>query len=479
MKNPEGIEASVLKYVLRRFLLWLLSLLAPIFILLILFFFIYSVLFLIPKYIVKELQDLGGNMKGRVVAIFSTGDQDDWKIEDDQKLYEKYVKLDRDWLNKFMDQNTLENSEVQHCDGNAAVKGITVKEVWGRFYEKDSGIPAERSQVKQHSVSWALLAAVDRVLGDPVITGLKARWPQAESHFKSLEPKLEWQDFELSYRCSWTEVSGSGENAKSKKFTRIYSHKIKLLSEVHSYEAEKIAYRWDKKRYFYKDPHTDFVEEAIYPVFNNVTYKGPYFKKLSDLLKDNQLVKESDLELVLNLAMNYDKEFKYSVGLISGNLAELYLDTEKSTYLLKGSPGSYLWPVGENKTITSGYGWRKHPVLSGLSFHKGVDIAVPGGTPVLSAWDGKVVLSGWISGYGKTVIIDHGHYRTLYAHLMSFEIDAGQEVRQGEQIGKADSTGLSTGNHLHFEVRSGDGETYYHNPVELYYTLAGGKGASN
>lgn len=479
MKIPEGIEAALIMAPLRRLALWLLSFLAPIFILLLLFFFIYSVLFLIPKYIVKEAQDLGGNMKGRVVAIFSTGDRDDWKLEDDQKLYEKYVKLDRDWLNNFMDQETLENSEVHHYEGNAAVKGTRVKEVWGRFFEKDSGIPAERSQVKQHSVSWALLAAVDRVLGDPVITGLKGRSPQPEDHFKRLEPKLEWQDFELFYRCSWTEVSGSGENARSKKFTRIYSHKIKLLTGVQSYEAEKITYRWETKRYFYKDPRSNLVEEAVYPVLKNVTHKGPYFKKLSDLLKDNQLVKESDLELVINLAMNYDDEFKYNISLISGNLAELYLDTENSTYLLKGSPGRYRWPVGENKTITSGYGWREHPVLSGLRFHKGVDIAVPSGTPVLSAWDGKVVLSGWVSGYGKTVIIDHGLYRTLYAHLMSFETEEGREVRQGEQIGRADSTGLSTGDHLHFEVRSGAGETYYHDPVALYYALAGGKGGSN
>ncbi|MCL6612434.1 MAG: M23 family metallopeptidase [Peptococcaceae bacterium] len=473
MRIPAGAGRRFAATAIRRLVPWLFCYLSPLLMLILLFFFVYAVLFLIPKYIVRDIETQGSNLCGRVVAIFTTGDRDDWKQADDQKLYGKYMDLDRSWLNRFMDQEELDNSRVHHHEGNAAREEATVKEVWGRFYEKDSGIPAERSQVKQHSVSWALLAAVDRVLGDPVITGLPGRRPNPEEHFRKLEPKLKWRDFELYYRRSWTERSGKDGNGGAEKKTIIYRHRIRLLTEVESYEAEKITYHWETKRHYRRDPGSGSTEEAVYPVFTGLKQQGPYFKRLRSLLAEHQLVKDSDLELVINLAMNYDEEFKYNISLISGNLTELFQDTENTTYPGADPEGRYHWPTGRYTTVTSGYGWRIHPVLGGLRFHKGIDIAVPGGTPVLAAWDGRVILAGWVEGYGKTVIIDHGRYRTLYAHLMSLEVDPGQEVRLGELIGRADSTGLSTGNHLHFEIRSGAGETDYHDPLALYGAMPG------
>lgn len=471
MRFLAAASQRLLEILLKKLVLWLLSYLVPILAVVLLFFFLYSILFLIPKYIVEDIEARGNGLYGKVVAIFTTGEEDDWKLSDDRKLYEKYKELDRNWLEQFMDQGALDNSRVQQYEGNAA-RDATVKEIWGRFYEKDSGIPAERPQAKQHSISWALLAAVDRVLGDPVVTGLPDRRPDPEGHFRKLEPQLEWRDFELYYKCSWTEKSGGGTSIE--KYTRIYRHKIRLLAGARSYEAEKITYQWETKRYFYRDQGSDYVEEAVYPVFKDSTQQGPYFEKLRRLLAEHQLVKDSDLELVINLAMNYDEEFKHNISLISGNITELYFDTEKATYPQAGPPGRYRWPTGEYTTVTSGFGWRLHPVLGGLRFHKGIDIAVPAGARVLSAWDGKVVLAGWVSGYGNTVMIDHGRYRTLYAHLMSWDVEPGREVRQGDQIGRADSTGLSTGDHLHFEIRSGAGRTDYHDPMALYHSYPEG-----
>lgn len=477
MKFLESASQRLLFLLLRKLVLCLLSYLAPVMAVLLLFFFIYSFLFLIPKYIAEDVKAEGNDLYGLAVAIFTTGDRDDWKLSDDRELYEKYKEMDLNWLEQFMDQEDLDNSRVDHYEGNAAGEDITVKEIWGRFYEKDSGIPAERPQARQHSVSWALLAAVDRVLGDPVITGLPGRRPDPAGHFGKLAPNLKWQDFELYYKCSWTEKNGAG--ASVKKHTRIYRHSIKLLAEVHSYEAEKITFQWEARRYFYKDPGSDYVEEAVFPVFVSSEQQGPYFEKLRSLLADNQLFKASDTELVINLAMNYDEEFKYNISLLSGNITELYFDTEKTDYRQAFQPGRYQWPTAEYATVASGFGWRIHPVLGGLRFHKGIDIAVPAGTRVLSAWDGKVVLAGRVEGYGNMVMIDHGRYRTLYAHLMSCDVEPGREVRRGDQIGRADSTGLSTGDHLHFEIRSGAGQTDYHDPLALYQSLSGGEGAVN
>ena len=88
--------------------------------------------------------------------------------------------------------------------------------------------------------------------------------------------------------------------------------------------------------------------------------------------------------------------------------------------------------------------------------HTGVDIAAPGGTPIRAAADGRVVSAGWNGAYGVCVIIDHGSGKaTLYGHLQggSLQVCTGQNVSRGQTIGRCGSTGWSTGNHLHFEVR--------------------------
>ena len=88
--------------------------------------------------------------------------------------------------------------------------------------------------------------------------------------------------------------------------------------------------------------------------------------------------------------------------------------------------------------------------------HNGIDLAAPHGTPVYAAAQGRVVLAGWYGEYGKCVIIEHADgSRTLYGHNSSLDVSVGQEVKQGEKIANVGSTGNSTGNHLHFEIRIG------------------------
>jgi murein DD-endopeptidase MepM/ murein hydrolase activator NlpD len=104
--------------------------------------------------------------------------------------------------------------------------------------------------------------------------------------------------------------------------------------------------------------------------------------------------------------------------------------------------------------ITSGFGMRMHPILHYMRMHTGVDIHSPMGAPVSAAGAGKVVSCGWNGGYGNCVIIDHGGGRTtLYAHMSAIAVTHGQIVSAGQRVGSVGSTGLSTGPHLHFEVR--------------------------
>ena len=121
------------------------------------------------------------------------------------------------------------------------------------------------------------------------------------------------------------------------------------------------------------------------------------------------------------------------------------------------------WPaVGR---ITSPFGWRGDPIRGGRDFHTGLDIAAPHGRTIVAAASGRVVYSGWMSGYGKTLVISHsGGMTTLYAHCSKLIASQGKNVKRGEKIALMGSTGRSTGCHLHFEVRRGGTPV---NPIKL------------
>jgi murein DD-endopeptidase MepM/ murein hydrolase activator NlpD len=116
------------------------------------------------------------------------------------------------------------------------------------------------------------------------------------------------------------------------------------------------------------------------------------------------------------------------------------------------APGQLAWPV--TGTITSPFGMRPNPFGGGAEFHQGLDIAAPMGTTVTAAASGQIISAGWYGGYGNYILIDHGGgMSTGYGHLSQIFVSSGQQVQRGQAIGAVGSTGMSTGPHLHFEVR--------------------------
>jgi len=116
------------------------------------------------------------------------------------------------------------------------------------------------------------------------------------------------------------------------------------------------------------------------------------------------------------------------------------------------SAAGLIWPV--SGTITSGFGSRYSPGGIGTTYHEGIDLGVPEGTPIRAAASGTVILASYNGGYGNYTCIDHGSgLSTCYAHQSQFGVTSGQSVDQGQVIGYSGNTGSSTGPHLHFEVR--------------------------
>lgn len=119
----------------------------------------------------------------------------------------------------------------------------------------------------------------------------------------------------------------------------------------------------------------------------------------------------------------------------------------------RGGTGAMIWPT-DATAITSPFGSRTHPIFGSTRFHSGIDIGADYGDSVHAADGGVVISAGWLGGYGKAVIIDHGNgISSLYGHNSELLVSEGQSVRKGQVISRVGSTGDSTGPHLHFEVR--------------------------
>ncbi|MFP4199901.1 MAG: murein hydrolase activator EnvC family protein [Clostridia bacterium] len=148
----------------------------------------------------------------------------------------------------------------------------------------------------------------------------------------------------------------------------------------------------------------------------------------------------------------------------SEQIARDITEKQEALALAEGTP-YLIWPLDQGTFwVSSPFGQRYHPILGQWRMHSGIDLAASTGTPIKAAASGVVLDVGWMGGYGLSVIVAHtSSISTLYAHASSLRVQSGQEVQQGDTVGLVGSTGMSTGPHLHFEVRR-DGQVQ--DPVE-------------
>ena len=145
---------------------------------------------------------------------------------------------------------------------------------------------------------------------------------------------------------------------------------------------------------------------------------------------------------------------------------------------LRANSAPSLWPV--EGAITGSFGERIDPFNGEGAFHSGVDISAGIGQPVVAPADGIVEFADFSGGYGRAIIVDHGHgITTRYGHLASFAVSAGQYVHRGDTIGYVGSSGRSTGPHLHYEVRINDTPVNPYKYLRMTVAHAGGFAAGS
>lgn len=170
-------------------------------------------------------------------------------------------------------------------------------------------------------------------------------------------------------------------------------------------------------------------------------------------LQSDLILRLNSDRLALEAAQNQlDKDSQALSVLIQQKVAEAQNKTNSRNSIILRGTGIMAYP--SDASTSSPFGWRMHPVLGYRRFHAGLDFAASYGSTIRAADSGTVIMAGWYGGYGNAVIIDHGKgITTLYGHTSQLFVSEGQTVQRGQAIAAVGSTGLSTGPHLHFEVR--------------------------
>ncbi|MEA2552535.1 MAG: hypothetical protein QOJ65_711 [Fimbriimonadaceae bacterium] len=186
--------------------------------------------------------------------------------------------------------------------------------------------------------------------------------------------------------------------------------------------------------------------------------------RISNLAKRQEAEQET-LHTVLKQKNDKVQELKQQQGELEEAISQFEEDEQQITSqinsfmaqlsregnTLPAFSGGFIRPVPGR--ITSGFGWRYHPILHISRMHKGIDFAARTGTPIHAAAGGIIVAAQYMRGYGNVVTIAHSSsLSTVYAHMSRIYVRGGQRVRKGETIGAVGATGLATGPHLHFEV---------------------------
>ena len=357
------------------------------------------------------------------------------------------------WYQAQDEDLTNQLSNIQQQITNEANKKSEAEKTIGTVYEQLHAIQRDldtaTAELKQ--------VQAERIQLDKDITKTEAELKEAQARLQSREKVFykRVRDIYINGRLSYLDVVvGSKDFSdfanRMEMLKRILQSDMDLINTIKS-EREEIA---SKKAKLEEDRAKVLELEKVAQEKQNVI---------------NQ--KKAERQAVLERAMNdrdtaeraYN-ELMASSASITAMLQQRAAERAAAAAAAAsqgGGGGGATWVQGSGQLaapvvapITSDFGWRIHPIYGTRRLHAGTDFGVDEGTPVHAADGGVVVEAGWVSGYGYTVIIDHGNgMSTLYAHNSEVAVSLGQTVSKGQVVSYSGNTGGSTGPHLHFEVR--------------------------
>ncbi|WP_240436297.1 M23 family metallopeptidase [Brevibacillus laterosporus] len=340
-----------------------------------------------------------------VLAFFTTGD-DDWDLERDRKLGETYKEL--------------------------AIRNLGSK-------EQQMYTPSQYEQAESFALDWTVLAAVDRILGDPTMNDKINRNPQPEKHYKAIKPNFIWKPYNVIVKEKIETEDGS-------TYWETIEYKVQLLIKVTSYnQHHELNYRKETVT-----SPTKIIEKWVLDEVETQTLDKNE-NRLIKLLESYKLP-QKDIEMVEELALVYSESPNHQE---TQNLFDQIKNGNKEE-----RKGPQAWTgtlplvgiMGKDFVQTSYFGYRTDPFTGKTAYHDGADLAAPAGTPVYAPIKGIVVYASTMRGFGNTIMIEHGGYLTLYGHLSAIHVRKSQQVEVGDLIGRVGSTGRSTGPHLHWSL---------------------------
>lgn len=325
---------------------------------------------------------------------------------------------------------------------------------------KDAQKDLKNNQSEQKDV----LKQIDTL--DQNINSTETQIANTENEIKNVETSIKVAEENIEYMQG--EYDAKLEIRKA-RVLEYYKNGVTSLEDI-SYETD------DPAEAIFREKMIELITKYDADLINEIeTEKNAIDQEKKELennkvlladLKSSLETKLASLESTVEVRTKYLSELKEDEDELEKSIDELQkkadeLEAEINKLASNSSTSKYMggtmvWPLPNYYTVTSYFGNRLHPVLKVYKMHTGVDIAGSGcnNKKVVAAADGKVITAGWISGYGYTVMIDHGGgIVTLYAHSQKLLVKVGDTVKAGQEIMHVGSTGYATGPHLHFEVR--------------------------
>ena len=357
------------------------------------------------------------------------------------------------WYQAQDEDLTNQLSNIQQQMTNEANKKSEAEKTIGTVYEQLHAIQIEldtaTAELKQ--------VQADRIQLDKDITKTEAELKAAQARLQSREKVFykRVRDIYINGRLSYLDVVvGSKDFSdfanRMEMLKRILQSDMDLINTIKT-EREEIA---SKKAKLEEDRAKVLELEKV-------------AQEKQNLINQKKAERQAVLERAMNdrdIADRAYNELMASSASITAMLQQRAAERAAAAAAAAsqgGGGGGATWVQGTGQLaapvvapITSDFGWRIHPIYGTRRLHAGTDFGVDEGTPVHAADGGVVVEAGWVSGYGYTVIIDHGNgMSTLYAHNSDVAVSPGQTVSKGQVVSYSGNTGGSTGPHLHFEVR--------------------------